>query len=187
MSRFSRVLLVLIVILFLLACDFVTQPFNDVKNIAGTAQSIATAIPIQTLEALPSAIPSFIPEQTLEALPSVMPTFEAVATDIGSVLNPQGPPVPDWKGIPVMSQATAGQEFTENNTNIYSFKANATEQEAQEFYKQKLPALGWNQPGVPGAGDAGILVFQKENNSLVVTILPSENSVVVILALGASS
>ena len=179
MSRLSKFLLVTIVVMFILACNFVTQPIKDVQNLAGTAQSVATAIPIQTLEALPSALPM----KTLEALPSAMPTLEALATDVGNVLNPQGTAVQEWKDIPVMPQATAGQEFNENNTDIYSFKANVTAKDVQDFYKQKLTALGWNEAGVPGQADAGIMIFNKENNNLLITIIPSDNSVVVLLAL----
>src|ERR1044071_6353858 len=93
MSRLSKILTVSIVVLFILACNFVTQPIKDAQNLAGTAQSLATAIPIQTLQALPSALPM----QTLEALPSLAPTIEALATDFGDFLNPQGAPVQEWK------------------------------------------------------------------------------------------
>jgi hypothetical protein len=156
---------------FLLACNFVTQPVRDVENLAETAQSIGSAIPIETLQALPSAIPA----ETLEALATNMPDF-------GNILNPQGAPVQEWKAIPIMPQATVGQEFSENNT--YSFKANVTPKEVQDFYNEKLTALGWNQPfDVPIEGDAGIMVFQKGSSVLTVTITSSEGSSVVVLTL----
>jgi hypothetical protein len=183
MSRSFKVLLVPLVILFVLACNFVTQPFRDVQNIAETAQSVVTAMPIQTLEALPSALPSIIPMETLEALPSAMPTLEAIATHIGNVLDPQGTPVQEWNGIPIMPQATSGQEFNQDNSNIYSFRANITAKEVQDFYKDKLAALGWSQSGFPSGTDAGIMIFSKDNNNLVITVIPSDNSVVVLLAL----
>jgi hypothetical protein len=170
--------MVFAVVLFILACNFVTQPIKDAQNLAGTAQSLATAIPIQTLQALPSALPM----ETLEALPSVAPTIEALATDFGDFLNPQGTPVQEWKGIPIMPQATAGQEFTERDT--YSFKAPVTTKDVQDFYNQKLTDLGWKQPfSVPGGAEGGIMTFQKDNSTLVVTITSSDNSVVVLLTL----
>ena len=178
MSRPSKFVMIFAVVLFVLACNFVTQPIKDAQNLAGTAQSLATAIPIQTLQALPSALPM----QTLEALPSLAPTVEALATDFGDFLNPQGTPVQEWKGIPVMPQATAGQEFSERDT--YSFKAPVTTQEVQDFYNQKLTALGWKQPfSVPGGAEGGIMTFQKDNSTLVITITTSNNSVVVLLTL----
>ena len=181
MSRLSKFLMVTIVVVFLLACNFVTQPINDAQNLAQTAQALGTAIPIETLQALPSLIPA----ETLQALPSAVPTLEALASampDFESMLNPQGTPVQEWKGIPIMPQATAGQEFSENNT--YSFKAQVTTTEVQEFYSEQLTALGWTQPfSVPIQAEGGIMVFQKEGSGLTVTITASEGSAVVILTL----
>ena len=182
MSRLSKILSLAAVILFVLACNFVTQPVKDVQNLAGTAQSLATAVPIQTLQALPSAIASVIPKETLEALPSVAPTLEALATQFGNTLNPQGTPVEEWRGIPVMPQATAGQEFSANNT--YSFKANATAQQVLDFYKEKMKNLGWNETlNMPGGTEGGFMAFQKDNSILTVVITPSDGAVVVLLTM----
>jgi hypothetical protein len=112
MSRLSKVLSLTVVIVFLLACNFVTQPINDAQDLARTAQALGTAIPVETLQALPSLIPA----ETLQALPSSVPTFEAIATQFGNYFDPQGTPAQEWKGIPIMPQATAGQEFSENNS-----------------------------------------------------------------------
>src|SRR6266545_702966 len=92
MSRLTKFLSLSIVLLFILACSTVTQPIKDVQNLAGTAESFATAIPVETLKAIGSQIPI----ETLEALPSAMP-------DVQALVNPQGTPVEEWKGIPVMS------------------------------------------------------------------------------------
>ncbi len=136
MSRLSKFLLVTLVVVFMLACNLVTQPIKDAQNLAGTAQSLATAMPIQTLQ----------------------------------------------KGIPIMTQATVGQEFSKNNT--YSFKAPVTIKEVQDFYNEKLTALGWTQSfNLPSEGDAGLMVFQKDNNTLTITITSSEGSAVVLLTL----
>jgi hypothetical protein len=185
MSRPSKILALLVSILFLLACNFVTQPFNDAQNLAQTAQAVASSIPIETLQALPSAIASAIPVETLQALPSAMPTLEALASampDIGNILNPQGTPVQEWRGVPIMSQAVAGQEFSENNT--YSYKANITAKEVQDFYTQRLADLGWTQPfEVPFEEEGGLMVFRKEQSSLAITVTSSEGSVVVLLVM----
>jgi hypothetical protein len=184
MSRVSKILMVSVVILFVLACNFVTQPVKDVQDLAGTAQAIGSAIPIETLQALPSAIASMIPAETLQALPSAAPTIEALATQFGNALDPQGAPAQDWKGVPVMPQATAGQEFTENGANIYSFKASATAQEVQDFYKDKMTALGWSQSlSMPGGSEGGFMAFQKDSSFLTIVITSSEGGVVVLLTL----
>lgn len=185
MSRLSKFLSLIVVIVFLLACNFVTQPINDAQNLAKTAQALGTAIPIETLQALPSAIASVIPEETLQSLPSAIPSLEALASampNFGNMLDPQGAPVQEWRGVPIPPQATAGQEFSENNT--YSFRANATAKEIQDFFNEKLAALGWEQPfSFPLEENGGVMVFRKEQSSLAITITPSEGSVVVLLVL----
>jgi hypothetical protein len=184
MSRVSKILMISMVVLFVLACNFVTQPVRDVQNLAGTAEAIGSAIPIETLQALPSAIASMIPAETLQALPSSAPTIEALATQFGNALNPQGAPAQEWKGVPIMPQATAGQEFTENGTNIYSFKASVTAQEVQDFYKDKMTALGWNQSfSMPGGSEGGFMAFQKDSSFLTIVITSSKGAVVVLLTL----
>ena len=185
MSSLSKFLSLTVLLVFLLACNFVTQPINDAQNLAETAQALTTTIPIETLQALPSAIVSVIPVETLQALPSSIPTLEALASampDFGNMFNPQGTPVQDWRGIPIMPEAIAGQEFSENNT--YSFKASATVKDVQDFYNEKLTALGWNQPfSFPLEAEGGLMVFRKDNSSLAITITTSEGSVVVLLVL----
>ena len=185
MSRASKILSLALVLMFVLACNFVTQPIDDVQNLAETAQSVASQFPIETLQAAGTAIASAIPAETLQALPSQIPTVQALASslpDFGSMLNPQGTPVQEWRGIPIMPAATAGQEFSENNT--YSFKANATATEVKDFYNQRLPELGWSQPfEFPFQGDTGIMVFQKEQSSVTITVTSSEGSVVVLLVM----
>jgi hypothetical protein len=184
MSRLSKVLLVTIAVVFVLACNLVTQPLNDVQSLKETAQALGTTIPIETLQALPSMLPTVIPQETLQALPSAIPSIEALATEFGNIFNPQGTPVQEWKGVPVMPQATAGQEFTQNNANIYSFKVNVTAKDVQDFYNEKLPALGWKSTsGIPSSGEAGIMIFSKDNSNLLITIVSSDNSVVVLLTM----
>src|SRR5215204_6034496 len=117
MSRLSKSLLLVTLIVFILACNTVTKPFNDAQNGIETVQSLATALPLETLQAVSSAMPNF-----------------------GDMFNPQGEPVSEWNGIPVMSQATAGQEFAESNT--YSFRADATVKTATDFYNEVMVNAG---------------------------------------------
>jgi hypothetical protein len=185
MSRLSKILSLIVLLVFLLACNFVTQPLNDAQNLAQTAQAVASSLPVETLQAAASQIASAIPQETLQALPSAIPTLQALASslpDFGNMFDPQGTPVQEWRGIPILPEATAGQEFSENNT--YSFKANVTAKDVQDFYTEKLEALGWNQPfSLPIQAEGGLLVFQKEQSSLAITITFSEGSVVVLLVI----
>ena len=182
MSRLSKFLSLTVVIVFLLACNFVTQPINEAQNLAQTAQALGTAIPIETLQALPSAIVSVIPEETLQALPSAIPTIGALATQIGNMFDPQGTPVQEWRGVPVMPQATAGQEFSDNNS--YSFRIAGTSKDVQDFYVAQLTPLGWTQPfSIPVEEQGGLLTFSKDDSTLLVTIAASDGSVVVLLTM----
>ena len=181
MSRLSKILSLTVFVLFLLACNLVTEPIREAQNLAETAQSVTTFIPVETLQALPSAIPA----ETLQALPSAIPTLEILASaipDFEHIFNPEGTPVDEWRGIPVMPQATAGQEFGENNT--YSFRAEATVQEVQEFYTETLAGLGWEQPfGLPMESAGGLMVFQKDDSTLTVTITYADGTAVVLLTM----
>ena len=181
MSRLSKYLLLTILILFVLACNAVTQPIQDARNLAETAQSFATAMPIETLQALGTQLPI----ETLQALPSVAPTLEALASalpDFGNYFNPEGTPVSVWNEIPVMPQATAGQEFSDTNT--YSFKVDATLEDARNFYDAQLPTLGWTSFfNLPADANGSVQVFQKDNSVLTITIVDTDGSVVVILTL----
>ena len=180
MSRLSKILSLIVVLIFLLACNFVTQPIQNAQDLAETAQSVATLIPVETLQALPSALPSFIPEETLQALPSAVPTIEALGTEFTDALDPQGTPLQEWNGIPIMSQATAGEE----SGGAYTFKVTATAQEIQAFYDQQLPTLGWSQSvEAPVEDEGGFLFFEKEGRFLTIFIMPSEGGMLVFLTL----
>lgn len=181
MSRLSKYLLLTILILFVLACNAVTQPIQDAQELAETAQSLATALPIETLQAIGTQIPI----ETLQALPSAVPTLEAVASalpDFGSYFNPEGTPVSVWNEIPIMPQATSGEEFTDTET--YSFKVNATVEEARNFYDTQLPTLGWTSFfNIPADANGSVQLFQKDDSVLTITIVETEGTVVVILTL----
>lgn len=160
MTRLSKLLAIPVVVIFLLACSLVSQPVQDAQQLAETAQAFGSAIPAETLQAFGTNMP-----------------------DLENMFNPQGTPLQEWKGIPVMPQATAGQEFAEGKT--YSFRAPVTMKDVQDFYNQKLTALGWSQPfDIPSEGDAALMVFQRENSTLTITITSSEDSSVVLLAIG---
>lgn len=173
MSRISRALLLVFVVVFVLACNFVTQPFQDAQEAVETVQSLATAVPFETIQALPSALPV----ETLESIASEIPDFENF-----NFFDPQGEPLDSWNDIPIMSEATAGQEFPDSNT--YSFKVDATPQEVQDFYSGQLADLGWETVlNLPIGGEGGILSYSKGSNFLTVTISNIDGAVVVVLSL----
>jgi hypothetical protein len=128
-------------------------------------------MPVETLQSLVTQIPA----ETLEAAASQMPDFQ-------SMFNPQGTPVSEWNRIPVMPQATAGQEFPD--TKSYSFKATATVKEAQDFYSTELQKLGWSSLfNMPADANASALIFQKDDQTLSITITDTNGSIVVVLTM----
>lgn len=125
-----------------------------------------------------------IPTKTLPVLSSSVPTRTAlVSTRIPNpeeFLDPQGNPVQEWRGIPIMPEAIAGQEFA----NAYSFRASATVQQVQAFYGERLVPLGWSQPFDNSFDEnGGTIAFRKERSSLSITVISSEDSLVVVLAM----
>jgi hypothetical protein len=72
---------------------------------------------------------------------------------ISQYFKPVGGPVQSWNGIPIMPQATAGQEFKPGA--VYSFKAPATISQGVSFYKAKISALGFKFNGDTITGSAG--------------------------------
>ena len=170
MSRTSKLLLLGLLVVFTLACNAIDSRVRQVQEVANTAEAIASAVPFETLQALPSAFPM----ETLEAMPSVMP-------EIGDILNPQGEPVAEWKGVPVMPQATAGQEQDAYN---YSFKYEGAVKDATDFYNDQMGKLDWSPMiSMPGDANGAVLVFQKGSQILTITVAKVDASVIVILTL----
>jgi len=175
MSHLKKFLLVFVLIIFVLACNFVTQPVKDVQNVAGTAESLATSMPniASTVESAATNMPGLA--STIEAAGTSLP-------DIGGMMDPQGTPVTEWKGIPIMSQATAGQEF--GDANSYSFKASVTVQEVQDYYDTELANLGWSSSfSLPGSSEGAVMLFSMDSNLLTITITASDGATVVLLTL----
>jgi hypothetical protein len=170
MSRLSRFLLLSGLVVFALACNFVTQPIRDAQETVSTVQSVASALPLETIQALASSIPIETPQAIASALP-----------DFGNMFNPQGEPVSEWNGVPIMPQATAGQEHDAYN---YSFKFTGTAKEAQDFYEGEMSSLGWTSLfSMPSSDSGALLSFQKDNTSLTITIVTTDNSTVVVLTM----
>jgi len=162
MSRLSKLLLVTVSILFTLACSLISGPVSEVENAASTAQAFASEIPVETIQAFATALPV----QTVEAFPSAIP-------DYGNYLNPTGTPVDEWNGIPVMPEATAGEEFAEST---YGFTAPVSPTDVQDFYNQKMEELGWTSTfNFPVSDEGGILSFYKDEDFVIITISPDQN------------
>jgi hypothetical protein len=129
-----------------------------ISNPLSGAQNLAS-----TAEALASAIPSGLP-------------------DVTKYLNPQGKPVSDWNGIPIMPEASAGEEFSKGT---YSFRISGVDEPTiQSFYNDKLKAQGWSSPfSAQGGSSGGLMLFTKDTHVLSITITKVDTDEVVLLAL----
>ena len=168
MSRLTRVVLPFLLIAAGLACSLISSPISQVQNLASTAEAAATSIP-STAEAFATSMPAAIP-----SLPSI--------PDVTAYLHPTGTPVSDWNGVPVMPQATSGQEF---NKGTYSYRMPVLSQaEIESFYDSKLQALGWTSEFSASTGThGGILVFHKDANILTITVAEADQGLLVLLIL----
>ena len=174
MSRVSKFLLLIVLIVFVLACNFIPQQVKDVQNLAGTAESIATSLPLETLQALPSALP-------LETIQAGVPTELSNLEDY-NYFDPQGEPLSEWNGVPIMPGATTGQEFNEYT---YSFKVNASVEDAVAYYKDELVKLGWSSTfDLPVADEGGIMLYSKDDSLLTLTFTLLDGETVIVLTLG---
>ena len=172
MSRISKFLLLISLIVFVLACNFIPQQLQDVQDLAGTAEAIATTLPFETLQ----AVASVVSVETLQAIPSSIPDLDEF-----NYFDPQGTPLSEWNEIPIMAGATVGQEF---NDGTYSFKVNATSQEVQDYYNTELIKRGWSSTfNLPGTEEGAILLFSNESSLLTLTITIMDGEAIVVLSL----
>ena len=174
MTRSVKLLFGVVVVIFILACNAVTQPIRDAQDAVGTVQSVASQMPLETLQAIATSIPV----ETLVAIPSALPTE---FSDFGNTVNPQDKPLEEWKGIPVPPSAIAGNE----SPGIYSFTAKATVQELFDFYKKGMADKGWTEVfSMPDTGSGALLTYEKDGFSSTITIAAdptNEGTVLVFL------
>ncbi len=170
MKNIRKSLIVIPALLFILACQAVTSPIGQVQDTAGTAVALATQAG-EVVTQMAGLATNVAPLETMLPNPSAMPDIP------GDMFNPQSSPLSEWNGIPVMPQASAGEE----SDGMYVFKITATSQEIQDYYNAQLPTLGWETSfSMPMAGTA-ILIFTKGNQVLSVTIMPAENNEVIVM------
>ena len=82
--------------------------------------------------------------------------------NIAQYFNPVGMPLKTWNAIPIMPQATDGQEF---KSDIYSYKASATLVQATNYYNSKNASLSWSC--VVSSGYAGTGSHADHSNTFV--------------------
>lgn len=155
MRGIARIAPLTSLVLVSLACGLITAPISGVQDIAATAEALATS------------------------LPSDMPQIPGIP-DVSAYLNPVGAPAAEWKGIPIMAQASAGEEFDEVT---YSYRVpGVTGIDVEAFYDARLEGLGWKSPARTNVGSAGgYMLFTKGTAALNIMVTKSEGDIVVLL------
>lgn len=170
MKTVRKTLVVLPILLFILACQAVTRPIDQAKGAAGTAAAIATQAGEFVTQASGLAT-NVAPFETLMPNPSAMPELP------NNLFDPKSPPLSEWKGIPIMPSASAGDE----SDGMYVFRVAATSQEIQDYYNAQLKGLGWDMVFSFPMGDTAVLTYSKGDQVASVTIMPSEGEDMIVM------
>ena len=93
MNNLPKTLIVVPAILFILACQVISRPIQQVEDTAGTAAAFATQGG-QIITQVSGLTTNIAPIETM--IPSDLPE---TAEDF---LNPQSSPLSEWKEIPIM-------------------------------------------------------------------------------------
>jgi hypothetical protein len=165
----------------------VNTPLVETATIAPTATTAPTQAPTDTL--VPVATEPPMTATTAAIVNSYSATMEAMMGSEGALLNivqyfyPVGTPVQNWHNVPVMTQATAWQEYS---AIIYSYTAAATLEQAHQFYQSKAASLGFASP--PGTGYSGSgnqashnIDFVSHNLTIVLTSFDNDTSHVIVV------
>jgi hypothetical protein len=172
MSTTYRYAFVVMCLLTMMACGLGAQaipstqtsiPPTNTPVFTATIANTDTPLPTNTAEASDTPSPSPVPSATVNPTKAFQDSIMATAmAQIGFIsdlngyqtlyANPVGTPLQNWRDIPVMSEATVGQEF---KADIYSYKADATLQQGQKFYNSQATALKWLCTTATGSSGTG--------------------------------
>jgi len=137
-------------------------------------QPTMTPVPTSTFTPLPTVTAT----STVTPAPTETPLPPTETPDVIAALAPNGEPLNEWGGIPIMSGAIAG----EGDASSYRFTIQASLEEIQKYYEKELPKLGWSFLAT-GEGDSGaaILIFSGSSGPLSVSIIPNGDQYIVML------
>jgi len=161
-----RYMLVVLFLLTTLACSLVSQaapPTQTAIPPSDTPVFTATSAPSDTPVSTDTAQPSDTPTPSTPTInPALVLLTQMVGTEFAQLgpsahligflnfySNPTGTPLESWHDVPIMKEATAGQEF---QADIYSYKAATTLQKATSFYASQANAMHCFPPGSGSAG-----------------------------------
>ncbi len=141
-----------------LACSLISAPAGPTATIQPSPTIFSTDTPAltATAEASDTPAPTELISSTDTSIPGMpsLPLAMLNMMNVAQYFNPVGQPVQTWHDVPIMPQATAGQEYKSGG--VYSFKATATISQGVNFYMPKMTAMGFMLNGAgPATGSAG--------------------------------
>ncbi len=183
-----------------------TQAMSSSPTDTPSADQPPTQTPLPTVENSPVPVVAtepLLPTATATSIPTetsvpVLPTstFDSssatLSSELGSLgslgdmsqyLHPAGTPLSNWQNVPIMPQASAGQEY---NGNVYSYLATATLDQARQYYINQTNVLGFISAPTTGTSGSGSLAshdvtFISFNLSIVLTSFDNDTSHVIVI------
>lgn len=180
MSNSRKLIIVVPLLIIVLACQTVTRPIEQAQDAGATAVAFATEAGafVTQVSGLATEAGDFATQMAPIGTAMAAPTDEYGLP--GDVFNPQNPPLSEWNGIPVMAGAIAGDE----SDGLYGYTIQVDVKAVEEFYAQQLPALGWAETfSMPSSSGLAVLLYQKGNQILTVTITTLEDHLLVMLTM----
>jgi hypothetical protein len=168
---------ILLSVIVLAACNsFQPQP-TTTPTPTNTSTSSATLTQTPSLSPTPTVTPR--PSKTPK--PTKTPAPPTLTPNAYGFVLPVGKPAAEWKGIPVMPNAIAGEE----STGSYSYTVKNSVAAVQKFYIRELPKIGWTlfASGVSESGNA-LDMYTKDNEMLSISVIladEKENLVLVLI------
>jgi hypothetical protein len=103
---------------------------------------------------------------------------DSTSAPLGNPLNPSAAPVGMWRDIPIMPQATAGEEAE----GMYGYKVDAAPEEVEDYYRKYLPPFKWVESYYePYQDGMGILMFSRGSSLLTIAISDVNDYLLVLL------
>jgi hypothetical protein len=211
-KSFLNFILLVILVSLITACSSVQVQIPVPTDTPPPATSTQTVLPTATVEETPtlaqSLTPTPLPMPTfpleLTQTPGIFQTatsYAATATQdylnnlssigsmadllsIGQYFNPVGAPLTSWNSVPIMPQATAGQEF---KADIYSFRASVNLNTASQFYKSEAGKQNWvcftatSSAGIGANADHSVNMLCQGTNIVITSFDNNPSQVIVVI------
>jgi hypothetical protein len=116
-----------------------------------------TETPIPSLT--PTATETSTPQPTTTSTPTSTP---AAAAGDWKIADPVGEPLSEWKGIPIMPQAIAGEE----GDSTYFYMLDESPLDVYRYYLEVMSDWGWELFGLGEQREEGMTIVMPENTDL---------------------